>query len=302
MDSITFVGLGNMGIPMARRLIAAGHDVVGYDPSELARAKATEAGIPLTASLVQAAATTRVLILMLPTSRIVDDVLVADGVLTALPVGATVIDMGSSDPTETRRLAALAGSGNRAFVDAPVSGGVGGAERGALTIMVGGEPVDVEPVLPLLEAMGSQVRRVGPAGAGHALKALNNLMSAAHLLVSSEALLVGEAFGLDFATMLEVINSSSGRSGSTEAKWPKFILPGTFDSGFGMALMAKDMGIAVSLANAVGSPAPLSHAATSLWADAVREMPAGADHTAIVEWLRRRHNHTEEVDVSPAAP
>ncbi len=289
MQQISFVGLGNMGLPMALRLQAAGYHVRGFDASPAARAAAADRGLSVVDSVGDAAPATDVLILMLPTSANVELVLVEDGVLELLPQGATVVDMGSSNPMETRRLASVAAGRSRVLVDAPVSGGVGGARAGTLTIMVGGESGDVEPLRPLLDAMGSQVRHVGPVGAGHALKALNNLLSATHLLVSSEALLVGHEFGLDYEAMLDVINTSSGRSGSTEAKWPKFVLPGTYDSGFSLALMAKDMRIAVGLAEALGWDTALADAATALWSRAAEEMSAEADHTAIVEWLKQGH-------------
>jgi 3-hydroxyisobutyrate dehydrogenase len=289
MRRVTFVGLGNMGRPMAQRLAVAGFEVSGFDASPDARDAAMSSGIAVVDRLNDAASTTDILILMLPTSAIVERVLITDGILELLPVGAVVVDMGSSNPMESRRLAGLAAKDGRAFVDAPVSGGVGGAVAGSLTIMIGGSSDDVDPLHPVFEAMGSQIRHVGPVGAGHALKAINNLLSATHLLVSSEALLVGHEFGLDYASMLEVINSSSGRSGSTEAKWPKFVLPGTYDSGFGLALMAKDMNIAIDLGHQLGWSTPLSDASTALWVQASNDMPPGADHTQIVEWLKTRH-------------
>ncbi|MBO0833004.1 MAG: NAD-binding protein, partial [Actinobacteria bacterium] len=118
-------------------------------------------------------------------------------------------------------------------------------------------------------------------------KALNNLMSAAHLLASSEAMLAGQAFGLDPAVMLDIVNGSSGRSGSTENKWPRYILPRSFDSGFSMQFMVKDMKIALQLADEAGTPAPLSRAAVAAWAAAADEMPPGSDHTEIARWLQQ---------------
>jgi 3-hydroxyisobutyrate dehydrogenase len=287
--TILFVGLGNMGLPMATRLREAGNDVVAFDTSPAAAAAGSSAGVAFTNDLLTAAATADTVILMLPTSAIVEQVLHAGGLQSALPAGATIIDMGSSNPMDTRRLAQLAAERGLHYVDAPVSGGVAGAKDGKLTIMVGGPEEDAERVVELVQPLGSSIRRVGPIGAGHALKALNNLLSATHLLVSSEALLAGQEFGLDYDVMLEVLNTSSGRSGSTEVKWPKFVLPGTYDSGFAMGLMTKDMGIAVSLEESLGWDSPLSEFATRLWQQATEEMPPGTDHTAIVEWLRQRH-------------
>ena len=193
--------------------------------------------------------------------------------------------MSSSEPLRTRALAAeLAARGVR-LIDAPVSGGVAGARAGKLTIMAGGDPAALDTVQDVLGLMGNVIR-VGPVGAGHALKALNNLLSATHLLATAEAMLIGQRFGLEPALMLQVINGSSGRSGSTENKWPSFVLPGTFDSGFGLGLMVKDMQIATSLARQVGSPHQLGETATTLWAVAAAGLPPGADHTEIARWVR----------------
>lgn len=208
-----------------------------------------------------------------------------DGLLAEMPVAATLIDMTSSIPTRTRTLSGRAAERGVMLLDAPVSGGVPGAEAGTLTVMAGGPAETVERARPLLEVLGSRVLHVGPVGGGHALKALNNLMSAAHLLASSEALVVGREFGLDPAVMLEGVNGSSGRSGSTENKWPNYILTGAYDAGFSAGLMVKDVRIALELARAVGVPTPLAEAATGVWADAVEHLGADADHTEIVRWL-----------------
>jgi 3-hydroxyisobutyrate dehydrogenase len=273
-----------MGWPMARRLHEAGHTVRCYDPSPGARARAEAAGLPVLGGPGDAGRS-EVVVLMLPNSDVVEAVLLGDGLLDALPAGVTVVDMSSSRPASTRKLAEQATARKVHYVDAPVSGGVVGAEAGNLTIMVGGEAEDVAALRAVLDVLGSKVMHVGPPGAGHALKALNNLMSATHLLVSSEALLIGREFGLDVEVMLDAINTSSGRSGSTEVKWPKYVVTGRYDSGFGAALMLKDMGIAVDLGTELGVPSPLSASAVALWRRAVDALPAGADHTAIVQWL-----------------
>jgi 3-hydroxyisobutyrate dehydrogenase len=292
-SAIGFLGLGHMGLPMARRLRDAGHDVRCYDVTEEVRRLASADGLMVVDDITETVTGCRALILMLPNSDVVESVLLETGLLAAMRAGGVIVDMGSSRPTSTRSLAARAAGAGVGYVDAPVSGGVSGAESGNLTIMVGGDDDHIEPVLPLLVLMGKKIKRVGPSGAGHALKALNNLMSATHLLVSSEALLAGHAFGLDFEVMLDAINTSSGRSGSTEVKWPNYVLPGSYDSGFGLALMAKDMSIAVDLIHGLGWPSPVADAATAAWRQAVSEMSPGADHTTIVEWLRMRHDAVE---------
>ena len=287
--TVGFVGLGNMGEPMVRRMAAAGYAVRAYDVADQARARLAGAtGVLVTGSPAEVADGADVVILMLPDSTVVEQVLLGDGLLDRVRPPTLVADMGSSEPARTRALAELAAARGITLVDAPVSGGVVGARAGSLTIMTGG-PADALAVIgPVLSVLGARVVHAGDIpGAGHAIKALNNLMSAAHLLASSEAMLAGQAFGLDPAVMLDIVNTSSGSSGSTQNKWPNYILPGTFDSGFSIAFMVKDMKIALQLADAAGTPAPLSRAAVAAWATADAEMPAGADHTEIARWLQQ---------------
>jgi 3-hydroxyisobutyrate dehydrogenase len=171
------------------------------------------------------------------------------------------------------------------MVDAPVSGGVTGAVAGTLTIMVGGADADIAELRPVLELMGSRVLTAGPVGAGHAVKALNNLMSATHLLASAEALAAARRFGVAPERFLEIVNTSSGRSGSTENKLPNYVLPRSYDSGFTLALMLKDMRIGAGLAAALGTPDALARRSVELWAAAAGELPADADHTEIARWV-----------------
>ncbi|MFJ4159740.1 NAD(P)-dependent oxidoreductase [Microbacterium testaceum] len=283
MSEIGFVGLGKMGLPMAGRLVDAGFRVRGYDPVDAARGAFADIGGTVTDSAAAAAAD--VVILMLPDSDVVDGVLFDGGVAAALAAGSLIIDMSSSAPLRSQEVARRLDDLGVGFVDAPVSGGVSGAVAGTLTIMLGGDDASAARATEVIEALGA-VRHVGPVGAGHALKALNNLLSATHLWATSEAVLIGERFGLDPATMLDAINTSSGRSGSTQKKWPDFVLPGTFDSGFSLALMLKDMRIASDLAHSLNMPVALGDAAVQRWADARDHLPDNADHTEIVRWLR----------------
>lgn len=287
--TVGFVGLGNMGEPMVRRLAAAGHKVIAYDVAEQARDRlADSAGVTLMESPAAVADGADLVILMLPDSNVVEQVLIGDGLLDRVRPPTLVVDMSSSEPARTRALAERAARRGVTLVDAPVSGGVVGARAGSLTIMTGGPAGALATVRPVLDVLGSKVVHAGDiAGAGHAVKALNNLMSAAHLLASSEAMLAGQAFGLDPAVMLDIVNGSSGRSGSTENKWPRYILPRSFDSGFSMQFMVKDMKIALQLADEAGTPAPLSRAAVAAWAAAADEMPPGSDHTEIARWLQQ---------------
>lgn len=287
---IALIGLGNMGGPIGSRWISAGIAVAGFDLSADARAGFEKRGGTIAETAASAAAGADVVVLLLPDSLVVDavlDDLIASEVLAPSSV---VIDMSSSEPNHTQRNAQrLAELGIR-FIDAPVSGGVRGAETAALTVMVGGAGHTVEEVRPLLERLGTVIH-VGDAGAGHAVKALNNLLSAVHLWATSEAVIVAERFGIDPETTLRVVNGSSGRSGSSEAKWPKFILTESYDSGFAAQLMLKDARIATGLAAAVGAPTRLGEQLVKEWSHAVEGLPPGADHTEIARWLRE---HAQE--------
>ena len=285
-STVAFIGLGRMGLPMVRRLAAAGYTVRGYDVSTHAREEvAAIAGAQAADSAQAAGAGADAVVLMLPSSSVVGAVLLEDGLLEALEPGVALIDMSSSEPLETRALAARAAERGIELVDAPVSGGVRGAVEGSLTIMAGGSEEAVEVCRPLLETLGSTVRHVGPVGAGHALKALNNLLSAVHLLASCEALAIGRGFGLDPHVLVETINASTGRSASTERKLPEFILTESYDAGFALALMVKDVGIAVSLGEQLGIEPALGARALQLWREAEGVLGGDADHTEIARWV-----------------
>jgi 3-hydroxyisobutyrate dehydrogenase-like beta-hydroxyacid dehydrogenase/alkylhydroperoxidase/carboxymuconolactone decarboxylase family protein YurZ len=282
---VGFVGLGNMGLPMAGRLVEAGYQVRGFDVSESARTAFAGLGGSAVASAADAAADAGVIILMLPDSNVVEAVAKDPAFTAAIAGSAVVVDMSSSEPERTRQLAAFLRDRGVTLVDAPVSGGVNGAASGKLAVMVGGPDDDVRRIEETLAHLG-KIYRAGPVGAGHAVKALNNLLSATHLLVSSEAIMAGERFGLDPEVMLAIFNASSGRSGSTENKWPNFIVPETYNSGFGLRLMLKDMRIATGLAAQLQLPSRLGEQAVALWTQAAQALPPTADHTEIALWLR----------------
>lgn len=283
-----------MGQPMSARLGAAGFHVAAFDIDARARERAAgNAGVQAVSTVSAVAAGAQVVILILPDSGVVRRVVLDEGLLEAMEPGALLIDMSSSDATETRALVGPIGECGVRFLDAPVSGGVAGAQTGTLTIMVGGGESDLAECRPALEALGREVIHVGDVGAGHAIKALNNLLSATSLLASSEVLATAIEFGLDPKVVLDVINRSSGKSFSTELKLPKFVLPGSFDSGFGLRLMLKDMQIAIGLARETGTPALLGEAATQYWAQAADALTEGADHTEIAKWVAQRRTETQ---------
>jgi 3-hydroxyisobutyrate dehydrogenase len=284
--AIAFIGLGQMGLPMTRRLIEAGFVVRGSDISPAARAALTRQGGHSFATAAEAAASSSILVTMLPDSAIVRDVLLGAGAAAAaLAEGALVIDMSSSAPLETRRLGEELATRGIRLIDAPVSGGVPRAALGTLAVMAGGAPGDIEQARPVLQAMGKSVFVTGPLGSGHAMKALNNYVSAAGLAAASEAVIVGQRFGLDPATIVDVLNASTGRNNSTDVKMKPFVLSGSYGSGFSMALMAKDIRTAADLAARLGQRAPGLEQTAAMWERASAALGKSADHTEIFRFL-----------------
>jgi 3-hydroxyisobutyrate dehydrogenase len=280
---IAFIGLGRMGAPMARKLLAAGFDLAVYDavpPGADDFAGATVAGTAL-----DAARNADLVVLMLPNGTIMSDTLLVDGVASVLRPGGLVVDMGSSDPYLTRQVGATLRERGIRMVDAPVSGGVAKATSGELAIMAGGDAEDVASCEPVLLTMGTRLFHVGPLGAGQAMKALNNLVSAAGLLAVVEALRIGEGFGLDPERMIEVLNASTGRNNTTENKARQFMLSGTYASGFAMRLLVKDMTSALQMAEVERVAAAQSEICLASWRSALEALDQDADHTEIHRWL-----------------
>lgn len=283
---VGFIGLGAMGAPIATNFTTAGHNLVVHDADSAVRAQfvSEHAGVAEADDFGDCGA----VVLVLPDSDIVERVVLGDGgVLAQLKPGAVIIDMGSSVPARTKALAAAAAERDVIVIDAPVSGGVTRARKADLAIMVGGDIEVIDIVRPLLASTGSQIVHVGPVGSGHAAKALNNLLSATGLVAAAEALLVGRKFGIDAATLLAVINASSGRNQATETKYEKFILSQNYGSGFGAALMRKDIGIALELARSENVPTVLGDALAALWNAAVDGLAPGSDHTEVVRYLEQ---------------
>jgi len=287
-----FVGIGTMGAPMVRCLVKAGYQPMLLDAHpDAAALVAKEAGLSVAASAEDLGRHCDIVILMLPTSAIVHKVCMgsgdgSSGLMANLSAGATIIDMSSSDPVETRKLGAQLVKQNIRLLDAPVSGGVRKAVAGTLAIMLGSDDEEaVAPVTKILEAMGT-VYNTGPLASGHASKALNNYVSAAGLAAACEAVIVGKKFGLDPETLVNVINASTGRNNSTENKLVQFILSGEFSkAGFALDLMAKDVGLAASLSDELDLDLPGLSEARRLWAEASGKLERGADHTEIFRFL-----------------
>jgi 3-hydroxyisobutyrate dehydrogenase len=287
-ERLGFVGLGNMGAPMALRLARAGFRLVVADavPAAVARF-AAQAPCEQPARLEELGGC-RAVITMLPDGDAVRQVLLGEGGIAAgLAAGSVVIDMSSSSPVGTRALATELAARRIALVDAPVSGGVRKAVDGTLAIMAGGEEATVARCRPIFAPLG-QLFVAGSSGSGHAMKALNNYLSAANLAIAAEAVIAGERFGLSAETMITILNASTGRNTATEQKYPAYVLPRNFASGFALGLMAKDLRLALEVARSTGAPATLLEACAQLWSAAEGELGFRADNTEVVKYLEAR--------------
>lgn len=286
LKRIAFAGIGNMGWPMAANLVKAGFEVTVCDvvPGRAA-SFATETGAKAAATPAEAAAGADCLVIIVPTSKQVGEAV--EAMLPSLKPGMLVIDMTSGQPGRTREIAAMLAGHGVAMIDCPVSGGVPRAKSGQLAIMVGGPDAEIDRAEPVLKAMGTSVYRCGDIGAGQAMKALNNLVSAGGYLIGIEALLIGQRFGLDPTTMVDVLNASSGMNNSTQKKFKEYVLSRRFDAGFGLDLMVKDLSIALEVGRETTTPAPFSALCREMWLAAATTLGPGVDHTAVAKMLEQ---------------
>jgi 3-hydroxyisobutyrate dehydrogenase len=294
--NVSFIGLGKMGWPMASNLAQAGFVLTVHDVSrEVVEHFAAEYGARAAAGPDDLAAAD-VIVTMLPTGVDVANALLdGDGAIgTALRPGTVVVDMSSADPVGTRVLGKRLAQCGVSLVDAPVSGGVPRAEAGTLAIMIGGAPEAVAAVKPVLAALGDRHFEVGTLGCGHAMKALNNFVAGTAFVAATEAVQVGERFGLDPNLMMDVMNVSTARCFNTELVIKQHVISGEFASGFALGLLTKDVGIAAGLAAAIGVPSPLSQEITDRLAEARDIVGAFEDHTRAAElWASRIASQSE---------
>jgi len=281
-----------MGWPMAARVAEAGFNLTVFDlNARTLKTFGRQYHAKPAASAGEAGRGAQVVITMLPDGATVRRVVLEEGpgggppLISAMSPKSVLIDMSSSSPGGTCDLGRILAGKGIAMIDAPVSGGVTRAKSATLAIMAGGQTTRIKRCRPVLQTMGDRIFQTGPLGSGHAMKVLNNLVSAAGLIAAAEALIVGRRFDLSPAVMIDVLNSSTGRNNSTENKFKQFILSRSFDSGFSMDLMLKDLSTAVQMAQETGTPALFSAACRELWAAARSAMAQGADHTAVVCWL-----------------
>jgi 3-hydroxyisobutyrate dehydrogenase len=286
LKRIAFAGIGNMGWPMAANLVKAGFEVTVCDVAPgRAASFATETGAKAAATPAEAANGADCVVIIVPTSKQVGEAV--EAMLPSLKAGMLVIDMTSGQPGRTREIAAMLEGHGVAMIDCPVSGGVPRAKSGQLAIMVGGPAAEIDRAEPVLKAMGTSVYRCGDIGAGQAMKALNNLVSAGGYLIGIEALLIGQRFGLDPTTMVDVLNASSGMNNSTQKKFKEYVLSRRFDAGFGLDLMVKDLSIALEVGRETTTPAPFSALCREMWLAAATTLGPGVDHTAVAKMLEQ---------------
>jgi 3-hydroxyisobutyrate dehydrogenase len=286
--SIGFVGLGIMGTPMASHLARAGHRLALYDVAA-GVADALAAALPgalACGSPAELARRSDIVLTMVPNGEVVRELVAAEGGLAqGLAAGALLVDCSSSEPWLTRASGALLAERGVAMIDAPVSGAQWGAQAAELVFMVGGDERDVARARPLLDIMGRAVFHLGGLGAGHAMKCLNNLVTAVNLLAVSEGLAIGKRQGLDPAVMVDVLNESTGMSWVSQTHIKQRVISRRFDDPFKLSLMLKDIGIAMELARAGQLPTPLSALNQQLWRAAALASDPGASVSEAVRWV-----------------
>jgi 3-hydroxyisobutyrate dehydrogenase len=288
---VAFIGVGNMGKPMATNLVKGGHEVFVFD-ADLSRASAVAAEIGAAALRnLRETAAAEIIVTMLPDGHAVRGVALGEnGIASAAKPGTILIDMSSSQPLVTRDTGAALALKDIALIDAPVSGGVAKAITGTLTIMIGS---DNAPALakakPVLSCMGTTFFEVGGLGAGHAAKALNNVVAAANYAVLAEALLTAERYGIEPDMFVDIVSASTGQSFLSSVVMKNFVLTKKFNTGFSVGLLAKDAAIAAELCNELGLDAPHVQLATQRWAQARDVLGAGEDNSkAILAWRGSR--------------
>lgn len=289
---VAFLGLGAIGTPMAKHVAARYHLTVW----NRTRSRAEDFAAPLAAHFVNVARTPAeaafgadVVITCLPSSKEVDEVVFGpDGLAHGMVHGTVLVDCTSGDPAASRAIAdRLRGQGVD-FLDAPVSGGVVGAEAGKLTVMCGGDDATFERVTPVLQTFGEKIVLAGAVGCGHALKAVNNALLAVHIWSTAEGLAMLEKLGVDPALALDVINASSGRSNTSMNLFPERVLTRAFPRTFRLALLDKDIGIAAHMADDTRTPAEVIATTARLFHEARAELGEEADHVEAVKVVERR--------------
>lgn len=282
---IGVIGLGNMGANMAATLASKEFTIYGFDLSEKACQQAQGKGITCVESLAELTSLCPTILLSLPKAEHVETVCLGhEGLIETLPLGAVVIDTTTSTPATSRKVAEVFSRQGVAFLDAPVSGGPTGAAAGTMTMVIGGNLEIYQAVLPILEAMSSVRVHVGDVGAGNIAKIANNMLAAAHLITTAEALTLAEKAGVDPNKVLEAINAGSGRSGASQAMFPNWVMNKAYNSGFTMGLMRKDIRLAKDLAQELDLNLPMTTQTEMLWQASSAEIADSQDFCCITQY------------------
>lgn len=296
--SIGFIGVGVMGRPMAGQLLSRGHALVVYDKDPAAMAPLVEAGARAADSVREVCQACELVFTSLPSPAVFTQVMLGEGGIRAGGAVRVAVDLSTVGPRATKAAAAGLREQGIELVDAPVSGGAGGAKKGSLTVMAAGTPASVARVQPLLEAFGKVFLVGEQPGQAQLLKLLNNMLSSTAFAVTAEAFVAGVKGGLDPKLMLEVINVSSGRSAASQEKFVRQVLPRSFDFGFPISSVCKDIGLAIEECEALGVPMWVGSQARQLWNFALRQGGAGRDMTELVTCMEQWAGATPP----PAAP
>lgn len=282
--SIGIIGLGSMGNGMVRSLVREGFTVYGTDLGEEQRQSAAALGAHIVADTKELCAKTNIIILSLPMAKHVQAVIQGSGgILECAQPETLVIDTSTSEPDVTRALAKILVAEGHQMLDCPVSGGPTGAATGTMVMVIGGEESALERAKPYLEALTAKLVHLGGSGCGHVAKLINNLLCAAHLVSTAEAVALGKKAGLDPTALIEGLNAGSGRSAVSEVNFPRWILNDAYDSGFTMQLMRKDVRLAKALIGDMGLDLALSEKVASIWADSEAALPDQNDFNHIVQ-------------------
>ena len=288
---VAFIGVGNMGKPMAANIVKGGHELTVLDSEPgLAAQVATDIGATVCARISELPQVD-VIVTMLPDGKVVQSVALGkDGIASVATRGTVILDMSSSQPLITRETGAALLPKGIALIDAPVSGGVERAIKGTLTIMIGSDdPEALARAKPVLSCVGSTFFEVGKLGSGHAAKALNNILGAGNYALMAEALIVAERYGIEPETLVDIVNVSTGQSFISTVVMKKFVVPQTYDTGFKVGLLAKDAGIAAELSANLGCDTPLMRLTDQRWALARDTLGANEDNSkAILAWKKVR--------------
>ncbi|HIF72486.1 MAG TPA: NAD(P)-dependent oxidoreductase [Dehalococcoidia bacterium] len=291
-ERIGFVGLGMMGLPMAQNLIDAGYGVTVFDLNDATVNSAKAFGASSAASASETAVASDIIITMVPDSQHVEAVIAGpDGILEGINAGSVVIDMSTIDPEMGKNMAKLVEAKGSNFVDAPVTGGVGGAEAGTLSILVGGNAEAFERTLPVLNVLGGNIAHMGPVGSGHTTKIANQLIGVATVAGMSEAFVLAKKAGLDMQLFFDAVKDGAGRSWALETLGPK-MLEGDFSPGFMVKHMQKDLRLAAELAEKTGTSIPTSALIAQLYrsVQAEGEEATNQGHQALIQAIEKLSN------------